>query len=421
MSQLRIAQSIANLDAWLETMRQPGGYAGPVAHWWQNRFQYAGPGLDWRYEGILIGYTALFEKTRNPIWCHRVEKAALDLMNGQLKDGNYRASRFEMNPDRLGTPHEAAATLGLLTALPLLGEKERALDTAKRNVDNLIDKLWDGEGFNDVSGIAGRVPNKLATLAHALLLLAQASTDERYLSYADSALEDVLRYQEESGRLRGAVHQYAPNRGNGDGRFFPYYNARCIPPLVIAAELLDRPSYLETARDILGFIKMTMHEDGSWPQVLYGNGARAKWPRWVAGVADILLAYEYLAEPIPEVAFTRLLEHQLPTGGFPTAAGFGAQIGQGLAQSTPDYRDVVPVVGWNDKALRLLSKLLPDGFPLPEAANADADVSIKVGTTRAVFQETATEVTIRSEDQSIYQWHKLEPWARAANERVNVR
>jgi hypothetical protein len=53
------ALTLARLEAWLESMRGPGGYGGPVAHWWRQSLLYTGPGLDWRYEGIILGYLAL--------------------------------------------------------------------------------------------------------------------------------------------------------------------------------------------------------------------------------------------------------------------------------------------------------------------------------------------------------------------------
>ena len=58
-----ILASCLRLEAWLETMRGPGGYGGPVAHWWQQSLMYTGPGLDWRYEGIIEGYLQLWART----------------------------------------------------------------------------------------------------------------------------------------------------------------------------------------------------------------------------------------------------------------------------------------------------------------------------------------------------------------------
>lgn len=415
-----LAQRVANLEAWLETMRQAGGYGGPVAHWWQNRFRYTGPGLDWRYEGILIGYKTLFQKTQNPHWKAQLNRAANDLIAGQNEDGSYRASRFEINPGHLGTPHEAAASFGLLSALPYINDKARALETAKRNIDNLITLLWDGKSFNDRPKVSGRVPNKLATLAQALLTLAAVTKDFGYHTYAKAALEDVLRYQVKTGASAGAIHQYAPGAGKGDGRFFPYYAARCVPPLVQAYETFGDERYLKAARLTLEFLKTSMAKDGSWPQIIYDNTKQASWPRWLAGAADILLAYQVLGEPIPNVALERILASQLKSGGFPTAHGFGSQINQREPKGVPDYRDVTPVAGWNDKMFRLLTGMLSDKN-LPEATVSEVMQEMTVWGQRAMFEETDQLFRMTVKKNVIYEWHKASPWAVVNHAGLDVR
>lgn len=421
MNQVRIAQAIANLDGWLETMRQAGGYGGPVSHWWQNGFQFTGPGLDWRYEGILTGYARLYDKTRDPRWCHRLGVAAQDLLDGQRTDGSYRASRFEINPDTLGTPHEAAATLGLLAALPLLANRSVVLEVARRNLDNLIGKLWDGDGFNDRPGVPGRVPNKLATLALALMYLSREVGDEAYLDYARAALDDVLWYQVTRGRHAGAVHQYGPRASRGDGRFFPYYNARCIPPLVEGAQILGDERYLDAALRILAFIERELADDGSWPQVVYASGARADWPRWCAGSGDVLLAFHVLHRRMPSVTLERLLACQRPSGAFPTAAGFGRRIRPRLKSDLPDHRDAIPAAGWNDKAFRLLAELLPQEATLPASTVGVDEQVLSLAGLSVAFRESAQEVTLSDRDRVVYHWVKSEPWARAVLGGSNVR
>jgi uncharacterized protein YyaL (SSP411 family) len=416
----RLAQTLANLEGWLQTMRQVGGYGGPVSHWWQNRFSYTGPGLDWRYEGILSGYALLLEKTGAPKWCVALQQAAADLLAGQEPDGSYRASCFERNPGTLGTPHEAAATLGLLRALPHL-DREKVLRVARRNLDNLITQLWDGTGFSDKPGISGRVPNKLATLAQALMTYCDVSGDNTYLPYARAALEDVLQFQVGKGHHTGAVHQYAPDNCKGDGRFFPYYAARCVPPLLQGSQLFQEPRYRETAERIGRFLEDTMKPEGSWIQIAYRGGGTAAWPRWLAGCADILLAYHSLGKPIPGVALERLLSSQLPSGGFPTAQGF-AYRDSFTRFGTPDYRDVTPVVGWNDKVFRLLAELLEPGTPLPAAVVTEAQLSVRASGQPATLHEDSASLTLTSAQGGVlYLWFKDEPWARVVSEGVDRR
>jgi uncharacterized protein YyaL (SSP411 family) len=412
-------------------MRQAGGFGGPVAHWWQNRFRYAGVGLDWRYEGILIGYKLLASKTGQVDRFRALaEHAVSDLRSGQTPDGHFTASRFEINPDTVGTPHEAAASLGLLEVLPLLTDPEPALACAKRNVDALISALWDEprRGFNDGLNAIGRVPNKLATFAQTLLTLASITDDETYLAYARAALDDVVKYQLTEGSQRGAIHQYAANAQRGDGRFFPYYNARCIPPLVMGAQVLAENRYQEAAELTLSFLDATMNPDGSWPQIVYEGGARANWARWFAGTADTLLAYHALGKPLPAGALARVLSAQLASGGFMTAEGFASQISQRdisqRANAALNYRDVMPVVGWNDKVLRLLATLLPTGTTLPAASTQDTNVTLKVGRQQAIYEETHNFIriyTLKAPNTVLYDWKKSAPWAHVVHFPLEVR
>ncbi|PZA06432.1 MULTISPECIES: hypothetical protein [unclassified Meiothermus] len=406
--QEQIAQALANLEAWLETMRQPGGYGGPVCHWWQHRLRYTGPGHDWRYEGILVGYFQLWQKTGDRQYREKLNRAAFDLLEGQLPDGRYPASRFELNPGILGTPHEAAATLGLLLVLPGLDDPERALAVAGRNLDNLIAQLY----LPEEKAYRDRVPNKLATLAQALLAYAEATHREPYLRYATQALEQALRYQVRQGPLAGAIHQYAPTPDRGDGRFFPYYQSRCIPPLVEGARILDEPRYLEAARQILSFVERTREGDG-WPMALYRGGARVERPRWIAAHADVLLAYRALGEPLPEAVLRRLLEAQLQSGGFPTAHGFGGE--------KPVPYDLIPVAGWNDKVFRLLSELLPKPAALPAPQVGLTEAEVWVGNTPAWLCENHQALVVQTRSEVLYAWRKGEPWARVVDPRLDVR
>ncbi|MCY0909657.1 MAG: hypothetical protein OWR62_14850 [Sulfobacillus thermotolerans] len=405
----RLPQALANLDAWLQTMRQPGGYGGPVAHWWRDQFVYTGPGLDWRYEGILIGYSELWDKTQEVQWLARLKQAAEDLKSGQLSDGSYRMSRFEQNPGTLGTPHEAAASLGLLTAMERTGDLT-LLATARANLDNLIHRLWDPttHGFTDKPGVPGRVPNKLATFSQALCLLAHLTQDDQYLEYAKIAIDDVLRFQIDRGRFQGAVHQYAPDNQHGDHRLFPYYNARCINPLLTAAKVFSDPTYSQAAARIMDFLRQTMADDGSWPQIVYTSGRRVDYPRWLAGTADILYAFHRIGEPLPARALDRLLASQLPSGAFPTAIGFGRKTHRHAPLDPPDYRDLIPVVGWNDKVLRLLAARLPPATTLPPPNIQPYSRPARITAKDTVFTETIQMFQYGSD----YTVSKSAPWAK---------
>ncbi|GGJ75759.1 hypothetical protein [Deinococcus aquiradiocola] len=414
----RVTGAVTRLDAWLQSMRQDGGYGGPVAHYWQNRMLYAGPGLDWRYEGLLVGYHALHVRTRDDVWRQRAILAAEDLRHGQGPDGLYRASRFEINPGTLGTPHEAAASLGLLDALDSLPHSDVYLQVARDNLDAVIAALWDGQGFNDHRSVKGRVPNKLATLAQALLRLADrlGPAGRPYLDLARSALDDVLRYQEPGGE----VHQYAPGAGRGDGRYFPFYNARCVEPLLLGAQQLGRPEYARAAERILDLLGRWMNRDGSWPQIVYAGGQRAEYPRWYAGTADILYAQHVGGRTVPDAALARLLDAQLPNGAFPTAEGFSAQVTQRPGHTDP--RDLLGVVGWNDKVLRLLAHLVDGPVPAAPAGLPAVQRDAAWLGTPCTFHDDpgGVRVTDRS-GHELYRWDRGTVWASQTGQEAELR
>jgi len=409
-----LGHAIGRLDSWLETMRQPGGYGGPVSHWWRSQFRYTGPGVDWRYEGLLAGYSILWEKTTDERWKRRLNVAARDVLAAQAPDGSYQASQFEQNPGSLGTPHEAAASLGLLRALNHLDDPDLALAAVGRSVSNLIATLWDTRGscFNDSPGAVGRVPNKLATLAALLMELWQVRPDDSLLAYARACLDCVLDYQVADGPLCGGIHQFAPDAAHGDSRFFPYYIARCIPPLVRAAELLDAPRYAVAAAAALRFVRETMNGDGGWPQIIYGNGRRVEFPRWIAAAGDILHAFTALGQPVPESARRRLLAGQSPGGGFRTANGFSPNHGAPRLPDAPDVRDVLPCAGWNDKAFRYLAEELPAHAVVEPVQTADTYRVDIACDGRATFEESSESMTVLDcAGRPLYRWRKSEPWA----------
>ncbi len=406
----RGAAALLRLDGWLQTMRQPGGYGGPVVHWWRHSLTFAGPAVDWRYEGILTGYALLAGGAGEARWDARVRAAMEDVRGQQRADGSYRGSGFERNPGTHGTPHEAAATLGLIAAAAAAPDLWWPLVVAKANLDHLIDVYWDesGQSFNDHPLVVGRVPNKLATMAEALLEFGRLTGSAAYLDKARAGLDGVLRYQLADGHYAGAVHQYAPGAGAGDGRLFPYYNARCVAPLLKAAEFFGSHRYADAARRIMEFLTRDVNPDGSWPQIIYRSGRRAEGPRWVAGAGDILRSYYLCKLPPPVGALERFLGAQLESGAFPTAEGFGTD------GPLADWHDLVPVVGWNDKAFRFLAEWAGDALgDAPKVDFGDVEREVSCRRTPCRWRETKTEMRLEAlADEALwYQWKKDAAWA----------
>lgn len=423
----------ANLEAWLETTRTEQGYGGPVAHWWQQSLLYTGAGLDWRYEGIIAAYLQMWERTQEARWLDKACRAANDLLNGQLESGHYLASGFEINPATAGTPHEAAADVGLLLlalALQQVGRDdwERYAACAESNMRGFyLKQLWDegAKSFRDMPGVASFVPNKAATACDAFFLLAEISGDEMWVvRYALPTLDRILEHQVglkvSPLSLHGAVAQNSFGKQKIE-KYFPIYNARCVSALLRGYEWTKQERYLAAASRIMEFIKRWARADGSLPTVVYANGKTNDNPNWLAPLGDVLRAADEL---LPygftvdmEAVLQRFLDAQDSSGGFQTATGFAAQAG-GKLPLLPDVRDVLHVTGWCDKAFRYLAAHV-SAAPLPAAESRLFETNCIFRGKKMHFIETPELVEIcdvrkKSFLTPLYRWRKGQNWAEVA-------
>lgn len=418
-----VGQALTSLDQWLETMRGPAGYGGPVAHWWRDSVLFCGPGLDWRYEGIITGYLELSAKTGDSVWLAKARRAGDDLVAGQLPDGNYRNSGFEANPSTGGTPHEAACDLALLRLAAVLRARREAdwetyFRTAARNIEqHSIKKLWDADAqvFRDDPSQPSFVPNKAATLVEALFLLSEISGRDEYIErYARPTLLGILAHQVRAAGdpCDGAIAQNSFGRQTVQ-KYFPYYNARCVPALTRGYQTLGWAACLDAAHAAMAFVLRWRDGDGGFPQVVYPGGRVNRYPRWVAATGDILGAMACLQpfglEPAPEPTLGWLLDGQLPSGAVRTAEGFASQVSQGRPPSVPDWRDLLPVVGWCDKAFRYLATV---GLPTGERHEATpVDVGCTFHGRPARYHEDAETIVVVAETRQVYGWRKGATWA----------
>jgi hypothetical protein len=230
---------------------------------------------------------------------------------------------------------------------------------------------------------------------------------------ARPAAETIVALQVDTGDHRGAIHQLWPKDAGegGDGKFFPLYIARCIPPLLAVADATDDDRFERAAREAVDFLTRVEHDDGSFPQVIYANGTRNEYPRWIAGVGDVLRAYDalnargYAYETAAVESWLRA--GRTDSGAFKTAEGFGQVSGRGDA---PVFADVLPVVGWNDKAFRWL------------ATQVDTVEAVECGKTRVACSFDGTPGTFVDSMDTIefiperrasetYRWDKASRWA----------
>ncbi len=421
----QLRHSLLRMDSWLETMRGSDGYGGPVAHWWGNCFHFTGAGLDWRYEGIICGYLSLYESTHNQYWLKKAQRAGDDLVKGQLTVGNYRNSNFEVNPYPGGTPHEAACDVGLLALAQVLRQRndpvwEDYAKAAERNLQTyLLGQLWKPHlrYFCDEAHSTLFVPNKAAMIVEALFGWFALTGDDTLLErYVRATLNGILKLQVRARgmRLDGAIDQssYPTQR---TGMYFPFYIARCIPALLYGYDWTGDIQYLHAAQAALAFILRVRLADGSFPQVIYQNGVTHLYPLWVAGTGDVLRAMELMrqrgAEVFLEPTLDWLLRGQSPSGAIRTAHGFSSQGTSHAPPTLPEFRDVLPVCGWIDKAFRYLCTF-GAGVPPPQAdeiVETDQDCLFQGRVMK--YRESEALLELWESRRLVYRWRKGAPWA----------
>jgi hypothetical protein len=417
--------AVARLSGWLDRMRTDRGFGGPVVHWWRHSLLYCGPGLDWRYEGIIAGYLSLFRVTDDESWLEKAIRASDDLVRGQRPDGLYRNSAFELNPSVGGTPHEAAADIGLLLLACELRSRglcswQRYLTAAEANLRlGYIGRLWSeaDQCFRDHPATPSFVPNKAATLIEALCLLAELTQNDELLErYVRPTADAIVAHQvrQRGSTLDGAIAQ------NTDGskrveKYFPYYNARCVPGLLAAYERLGDGRYADAAVDAMKFVTRWQETDGAFPQVIHADLTVNRFPRWVAGIADVVRAADLL-RPLGlnescDPAMRWLLDGQLVNGSFMSARGFRSQISQRPHRGLPDAHDVMPVVGWNDKVFRLLAARASGR--LPDVGEPPTLITPCLWNGRAAtLRDDSEELSVSSlSGQTLYRWQRTSDWA----------
>jgi len=421
--QALVDSTVAALEAWLETMRGPQGYGGPVAHWWQQSLTYTGPGFDWRYEGIITGYLHLWERS-DASYLEKACRAADDLVQAQLPNGHFPASCFELNPATAGTPHEAACDVGLLRlakALQTAGFADWGTYAycAEQNIRTYyLAKLWDAEvkAFRDNPQTPSFVPNKAATACEALFLLAELSGDALWVEqYALPTLDQILAHQVKGGLCAGAIAQNSFGSQRVE-KYFPIYISRCVPALIQGYRWTNKAQYAQAAVQAMEFIASWCAEDGSLPTVIYPNGQVNRNPTWIAPLAEVLHAtdltrlYGFTYDFYP--TFQRLVRGQDASGGIQTARGFAKQAWPG-EQNLPDVRDVLHVVGWCDKAFAYLASHA--GPNLRETQSGTFETHCTFQGQTLSLQETPEILEIVAAKGVYYRWWKGAMWPEIAH------
>jgi hypothetical protein len=375
--------------------------------------------IDWRYEGLITAYVNLFASTSNPLWLERAKRAAEDVLAAQLPSGNFRNSSFQQGPIEGGTPHEAAVDVGLLELARLLrriGDPsgQRYIEAAERNIAGyLLGPLWGGRGFQEQPWDATLVPNKNATSLEALLLYEELSGRDM-LRYIQPALDVILSAQERFGPRAGAtIHTGTHKHQLAIG----IYTARSMCALLRFYRRDPSSTLLNRIAEAMMFLRNLITSQGTFFGY-YRNGSLIANPRWIAPAGDLLRAavladgYGLTPAGMTEALVDLLLRHQYPSGGIPTAYGF-AELGSGRPyRGSPEFRDVLPVVGWCDKAFRALSLLFPATADTSEPESGSCEIACTWKGTQCVYIEDVSEICLREAPRGRYRyrWRKGQVW-----------
>jgi hypothetical protein len=360
----------------------------------------------------------LFERTGDEIFLHRAIQAGDDCCQAQTPSGNFRNSSFQQGPMEGGTPHEAAVDVGLLALADALQSQnaERAaiyFETAEKNIQQYyMGRLWNGNGFLDQPWNNILVPNKNATIIEALLLyekLGGQVADQVLIRAGDIILN--AQVNADGPFDGGIVHQ-------GTGKYqlrVGVYTARCAPATIKLYERFRHPKYLSAAQNMGRFLMKLIATDGTYFGV-YPDERVIVSPTWISPSGDFLRAFFCLRDylDVPESIISDIISfldiYQTPSGGIATAHNLNRKGDIARKLAPPNFIDLLPVVGWCDKALWGLALYLEDHCLL-KASDEPIAETVRECTWKqlqCLYQEDDRQIQLidMTRDSLLYHWRK---------------
>ncbi len=415
-----LATALGRLDAWLETMRAAGGYYGPAVGFRGVSMAYCGPGHDWRWEGLLDGWAERHARTGEPLFLARMEQALRDLAAAQLLNGAFRNSSFENNPVEGGMPHEPAVMAAAIRACNSLTRAGRRLPEGTTAMlerfveERLIRELWNKllKTFNNwlQSDFETYAPPAVASILEVLLGYAELTGDGARLEpYVRGAADSLLASQFASGPLAGGL----PVSNRDGASASPYLAARCLPALAWLQRRTGETRWTAATDALVGFLGRSATAKGGFPFLIHARRPAAVLPVFTGAAAGTLVALHRAGRLTEELVAAHLpfvLARQTASGAFETAVGGNRR---SRVSRRPDWRDVVPVVGWADKIYHLLA-ILNAGTPVPAAGAAGAvQHEVKVLGVDAVFCEDDHSMRLAGRTRTWFEWRKGTVWPSA--------
>lgn len=409
---------VAGLEAWFESIRTGDGFGGPAVGLQRASVHFCGPGFDGRWEGLLDGWGTRLRQTGDATYAARLEAGLRAIRAAQLPDGVFRNSYFDHNPFEGGMPHEPILQAAVCRARRTLVEASRPVPDGLDEMlalyveEHLIKELWSKQlrTFKDwLQSDFGHysVPAVTATVDLLLEYGEICGNAARYEPFIAAAVDSLLALQVAQGEMRGAL-PLSNRRGEAT---VPAYVARCLPVLQAVHRRTGRADCAHAGNALAEFLLRCRRADGTYPPRVFLARPPAATPVLVgggAGIVHALLRTGHSQEAGVSAEVARLAGAQSASGGLDTARGFGRRTVDG--KGPPDWRDVMPVAGWSDKAYALLAEVSAGNRGRFTPGPVEREVTVRGQ--RALFRETDTALTIDAANAgALFRWTKGRQWA----------
>jgi hypothetical protein len=378
---------------------------------------YCGAAFDWRCEGLLDGYAAIYRATKNADYLNRIEQDLRAICSAQLLNGSFCNSWFDLNPYEGGMPYEPAMLAAACRARALLVEAGRPIpdgldQTLELFVETrLLNELWSRllHTFNDwlQSNFEYYTPHAVAASIELLIDYTELRGDwNRLEHYIIGAADSLLAVQCMGGIFDGGI----PLSNRSGSAFSPTTAARCIPSLVKTAQKTGQEKYRQAALRLTDFVRRHALPQGGHVFLLFNGKPQQQTPLFIGAAADVANAFARAELLVPED--TQHLEKllagkQMATGAFRTACGFGNPAGR---PREPDWRDLLPCCGWQDKIYSYLAR--QHSGQLGSFSPEEIRHPVLVRGRRGEYIETARSMRLLNHaGKIVYHWDKGSKWA----------
>jgi hypothetical protein len=442
---------VSIIEGWMSTYFLPpfdgsGGIGGPIATYWASSPYMAGPYVMNSY-GVIRGLCARGGDANAGDIRLRAEMLALYYVRCQdPTTGLFICSWGEDPFSGYGLVQQASVVAALWDLHRLWPDKD---------VEKAARLGWKACFTCPALHHIWNVNNQILRCGEAVILGVRARGDSKPAGEEKALLERIGHQVAQSqwgedSPVNGAISQALSN----DDIILPY-QGKCLTPLVMLAESLGDPLYLEVARRLADFIVKNLRSAG---MPLISGQHRAEgamlsqarriyklrrlipfaepslrkyrkkktthwhynpWPKWIARGLDTARGLFHLGQALGEEIFTRAalemvresLKYLTPLGGMRNTLGFWREDPENMGGMA--WQDAVAIPRWNSYAIQFFHELA-SGTPvlpprLPEVNQRD-EVEL-AGDVKLI--ETREELRlVTPENDILWQLRKGHRWGR---------